>query len=91
MARNIERTRITMNMIKKILISAVVTTGLLLSVVSCEKKSEKPTVEQSDKEIKSNEHPKNEHPKNEHPKNEHPKNEHPSNEETSDDHPSGKK
>ena len=81
MARNIERTRITMNMIKKILISAVVTTGLLLSVVSCEKKSEKPVVEQSAKETKSNEHPKNEHPKNEHP----------SNEETSDDHPSGKK
>ena len=81
MARNIERTRITMNMIKKILISAVVTIGLLLSVVSCEKKSEKPVVEQSAKETKSNEHPKNEHPKNEHP----------SNEETSDDHPSGKK
>ena len=70
-----------MNMIKKILISAVVTTGLLLSVVSCEKKSDKLGVEHSAKEIKSNEHPKNEHPKNEHP----------SNEETSDDHPSGKK
>ena len=91
MARNRERTEITMNMIKKMLISVVVLTGLLLGVVACEKKSEKPVVEQSAKETKSNEHPKNEHPKNEHPKNEHPKNEHPSNEEGSDDHPSGKK
>jgi hypothetical protein len=76
MARNRERTEITMNMIKKMLISAVVTTGLLLSVVACEKKSDKPVVEQSNKETKSNEHPKNEHP---------------SNEETSNNHPSGKK
>ena len=52
----------TMNMIKKLFILAVVTVALSLSLANCGKKTEKPAVKESAKETKPNEHPTNEHP-----------------------------
>jgi len=80
MACNRERKEMTMNMIKKLFILAVVTVALSLSLANCGKKTEKPAVEESAKETKPNEHPTDEHPTNEHPTNEHPTNEHPTDE-----------
>jgi len=78
-----------MKIIKRFLIQATVGVVILMSLVGCGKKSEKPAVEQSAKETKSTEHPTKEHPT-EHPTKEHPT-EHPSNKEASDDHPSDNK
>ena len=80
------REEIIMNMIKKLLFPALIAMVLLLSLVGCGKKSEKPVVQQSAKDIKSIEHPAKEHPTNEHPAKEHP-----TNEESSNDDPSGNK
>jgi len=88
---NMGREEIIMNMIKKSFFPALISMVLLLSLVGCGKKSEKPVVQQSAKDTKSIEHPTNEHPTNEHPTNEHPTNEHPSNDESSNDHPSSNK
>ena len=93
---NMGREEIIMNMIKKSLFPALIAMVLLLSLVGCGKKSEKPVVQQSAKDTKSiehpaKEHPTNEHPAKEHPTNEHPAKEHPSNDESSNDHPSNNK
>ena len=71
---------------KKSFFPALIAMVLLLSLVGCGKKSEKPVVQQSAKDTKSIENP----PK-EHPTNEHPTKEHPSNDESPNDHPSGNK
>ena len=83
---NMGREEIIMNMIKKSLFPALISMVLLLSLVGCGKKSEKPVVQQSAKDTKSIEHPAKEHPTNEHPAKEHP-----SNDESSNDHPSNNK
>ena len=83
---NMGREEIIMNMIKKSLFLALISMVLLLSLVGCGKKSEKPVVQQSAKDTKSIEHPAKEHPTNEHPAKEHP-----SNDESSNDHPSNNK
>ena len=75
---NMGREEIIMNMIKKSFFPALISMVLLLSLVGCGKKSEKPVVQQSAKDTKSIEHPTNEHPTNEHPSNDESSNDHPS-------------
>lgn len=73
-----------MNIIKKLLISVAIAAMVSLGLAGCDKKSKKPTVEQSAESKASDEHPSTEHPTKEKASDEHPSNEHPSDEYPSD-------
>ena len=80
-----ERKSITMNIIKKLLISVAIAAMISLSLAGCDKKGKKPAVEQSTESKASDEHPTKEKASDDHPSNEHPSDEHPSDEHPSDD------
>ena len=67
-----------MNIIKKLLISVAIAAMVSLGLAGCDKKSKKPTVEQSAESKASDEHPTKEKASDEHPSNEHPSDEYPS-------------
>jgi len=80
-----ERKSITMNIIKKLLISVAIAVMISLGLAGCDKKGKKPAVEQSAESKTSDEHPTKEKASDDHPSNEHPSDDHPSNEHPSDD------
>jgi len=73
-----ERKSITMNIIKKLLIPVAIAAMVSLGLAGCDKKSKKPSVEQSAESKGSDEHPTKEKASDDHPSNEHPSDEHPS-------------
>ena len=83
-----ERKSITMNIIKKLLISVAIAAMISLSLAGCDKKGKKPAVEQSAESKASDEHPTKEKASDEHPTKEKASDDHPSNEHPSEEHPS---
>ncbi len=77
-----------MKKIKKILILVAIAAVISLSLVGCNKKSQKSAIEPSTKEQTSNKQPSDEHPSKGKASDEHPSDEAPSNEKASKEHPS---
>ena len=61
------------NIVKKIVVLALIVAVVSLGLTGCKDKSEPSSVEQPSKETISEEHPTSEHPTSEHPTSEHPK------------------